>query len=280
MKKLSYLIVLTLILGLVLTGCLLSNVGQVPTNEQSRTSGVTIVINGCDTGVADILYNDKLISVRIEEIYYAAKNHGQFVRGVALLTNDLMKAGIITGKEKGKIQSCAAKSEVFPETAPLAVGDSYGGGIVAYILQPGESNGVYNYDENVQHGLIAAIADATSIMPWSNITGTLIGTTGTALGTGKANTTAIAGQAGCTSGAAYYCDNLIIDIYDDWFLPSKDELDKLYFNKDPIGGFADSSYWSSSEFSTSYAWYQVFLNGNKVYYNKNYLRRVRAVRAF
>jgi hypothetical protein len=43
---------------------------------------------------------------------------------------------------------------VFPET-PLAVGDSYGGGIVAYILQPGESNGVYNYDENVQHGLIA-----------------------------------------------------------------------------------------------------------------------------
>jgi hypothetical protein len=31
MKKLYYLIVLTLILGLVLTGCLLSNVGQVPT---------------------------------------------------------------------------------------------------------------------------------------------------------------------------------------------------------------------------------------------------------
>jgi hypothetical protein len=35
MKKLSYLIVLTLILGLVLTGCsLLSNVGQVPSTEQ------------------------------------------------------------------------------------------------------------------------------------------------------------------------------------------------------------------------------------------------------
>ena len=35
MKKLSYLIVLVVILGLVLTGCLLSNVGQVPTSEQS-----------------------------------------------------------------------------------------------------------------------------------------------------------------------------------------------------------------------------------------------------
>jgi len=41
MKKLSYLIVLVLILGLVLTGCLLSNVGQVPTNEQSGIAYLT-----------------------------------------------------------------------------------------------------------------------------------------------------------------------------------------------------------------------------------------------
>ena len=44
MKKLSYLIVLTLILGLVLTGCLLSNVGQVPTTEQSGISYLTKAI--------------------------------------------------------------------------------------------------------------------------------------------------------------------------------------------------------------------------------------------
>ena len=36
MKKLSYLIVLALILGLVLSGCLLSNVGQVPTTSQTK----------------------------------------------------------------------------------------------------------------------------------------------------------------------------------------------------------------------------------------------------
>ena len=41
MKKLSYLIVLALILGLVLTGCLLSNVGQVPTSEQSGITYLT-----------------------------------------------------------------------------------------------------------------------------------------------------------------------------------------------------------------------------------------------
>jgi len=43
MKKLIYLIVLVLILGLVLSGCLLSNVGQVPTNEQS---GITYLTKG------------------------------------------------------------------------------------------------------------------------------------------------------------------------------------------------------------------------------------------
>ena len=40
MKKLMYLIVLALILGMVLTGCFLSNVGQVPSNQQSGISGM------------------------------------------------------------------------------------------------------------------------------------------------------------------------------------------------------------------------------------------------
>jgi hypothetical protein len=42
MKKLSYLIVLVLILGLTLTGCtLLSNIGQIPTSEQSGITYLT-----------------------------------------------------------------------------------------------------------------------------------------------------------------------------------------------------------------------------------------------
>ena len=41
MKKFIYLIVLALILGLALTGCLLSNVGQVPTTEQSGIAYLT-----------------------------------------------------------------------------------------------------------------------------------------------------------------------------------------------------------------------------------------------
>jgi hypothetical protein len=90
---------------------------------------LTIVINGCDTGVADFMYNGELISVQIKNIYSEAKNHGQFVRRVAVLTNDLMKDGIITGEEKGKIQSCAAQANQLPKEHGLVLWLDAGKGI-------------------------------------------------------------------------------------------------------------------------------------------------------
>ena len=117
------------------------------------------------------------------------------------------------------------------------------------------------------HGLIAAPADQTPAVPWgvawTNFTDTLIGATaqGTALGTGQANTAAIVAQTienqHCVAGAAYICDNLVEGGYSDWYLPSKDELDKLYLlymtytsvgesgNFNPSGYY--QAYWSSSE---------------------------------
>jgi len=49
--------------------------------------------------------------------------------------------------------------------------------------------------------VIAATADASETIAWSNITNTLVGITGTAIGIGQENPTAIVGQDGCTSGA-------------------------------------------------------------------------------
>jgi len=43
-----------------------------------------------------------------------------------------------------------------------------------------------------------------------------------------------------------------------WRLPTKDELDKMYDNKDLIGNFINTNYWSSIEYSSEYAWMQVF----------------------
>jgi hypothetical protein len=162
--------------------------------------------------------------------------------------------------------------------APVAVGDSYGGGIVAYILVNGDTG----YNPNVQHGLIAATADQSIGTAWSNITNALVGPTGTAIGTGQANTTAIVSQSGCTSGAAKLCDDLTLNTYNDWFLPSKDELNKLYLNKVTIGGFTDATYWSSTEYDwvVYNAWAQAFSDGFQIDYFKLNAKRVRAVRAF
>ncbi len=58
--------------------------------------------------------------------------------------------------------------------------------------------------------------------------------------------------------AAQYCDNLVSEGFDDWYLPAKDELNAVYENKDEIGGFTYNFYWSSTEYDHRYAWYQSF----------------------
>ena len=158
----------------------------------------------------------------------------------------------------------------------VIVGDSYGGGIVAYILVNGDTG----YDPNVQHGLIAATADQSAGIQWDNGENKVTGATDTAIGTGQANTTAIVTIQGAGSYAAQLCNDLTVGGYNDWFLPSKDELDKLYINKVAIGGFAGGSYWSSSEYDAYNAWYQGFDDGSQGASAKDLTFRVRAVRAF
>lgn len=66
---------------------------------------------------------------------------------------------------------------------------------------------------------------------------------------------------------------------DGWRLPTKDELNTLYENKDKIGGFARNSYWSSSKCSGDEMWYQSFINGGQASYGKKYKGSVRVVRS-
>ena len=67
-----------------------------------------------------------------------------------------------------------------------------------------------------------------------------------------------------------------------WRLPTKDELNLLYQNKDKIGGFANGYYWSSTERSDYDAWLQYFDGGRQCdcYKYKGGRYYVRAVRAF
>jgi hypothetical protein len=72
----------------------------------------TVVINCCDSGVENQLFDDGCtMSDLIAVCARGVKNHGQFVSCVSHLTNDWKKQDLITGKEKGAIQSCAAQSD-------------------------------------------------------------------------------------------------------------------------------------------------------------------------
>ena len=161
----------------------------------------------------------------------------------------------------------------------LVVGDAYQGGKVAYLLVSGDPG----YDANTQHGLIAATSDQSTGIRWYNGANTTTGATGTAIGTGLSNTnTIITSQGGTpTSYAAGLARSYTGGGYTDWYLPSKDELEKLSYNREIIGGFFNFYYWSSSEFDESKAWFQTFFTGVQSTSVKGELRPlVRAIRSF
>ncbi len=167
----------------------------------------------------------------------------------------------------------------FDGTAMLVIGDSIYGGVVFYLNSSGG-------------GLICAVSDQSTSVLWGCQGTEISGADGTAIGTGAQNTIDI--EAGCTSTgtAADICTNLMLNGYSDWFLPSQDELYEMYLNKAAIettaiayGGtaFATSGYyWSSTEYSNTYAWTQSFNNdGLQFEMPKDFPNiLMRAVRAF
>jgi hypothetical protein len=108
----------------------------------------------------------------------------------------------------------------------------------------------------------------------------------TNIGSGKRNTKTIVEylqNIGESGKAAQLCDSLVLDGFDDWFLPSKDELNLMYtiLKQKGHGEFSDTWYWSSSQSGISGSWLQNFndgkqLNGHRGNSNTDLVRAVRA----
>lgn len=164
----------------------------------------------------------------------------------------------------------------FTTSPNLSVGQTYQGGIIGYIFAPGDSG----YVAGQVHGLIVAVSNQSTGAQWG-CSGTQISGTNTTLGSGNSNTQAIVGICSSSTIAAALCNNLISGGYSDWYLPSRDELNKLYSNKGSIGGFANASYWSSSQSSTSATTNAISINfgtgviSNNLKTNSFYVRAIR-----
>jgi hypothetical protein len=73
----------------------------------------TVVIGSCDSGVPNTTFSTGCrITDQINDCAVGAGNHGDFVSCVAHLTNDLKKSGVISGNQKGAIQSCAGQANI------------------------------------------------------------------------------------------------------------------------------------------------------------------------
>ncbi len=130
--------------------------------------------------------------------------------------------------------------------------------------------------------LEAAPTEQSTAIEWNNGSFPVTSATDLSIGSGKTNTATIISVQGAGSYASQVCESLIIDSYDDWFLPSHDELRVMCINlkEQGIGGFTSNWYWSSSEASSGQAFACYFNDNSTKSWAKDELFYVRAARYF
>lgn len=154
------------------------------------------------------------------------------------------------------------------------------------IGQTGPSGGIVFFDKGNSNGgwqyLECPSYDQSTGIAWG-CHGLSIPGTQLTVGSGEANTNLIVAGCNDASFAANLCDTLTLGGQNDWFLPSRDELNLMYKNlyQNGQGSFNTYNYISSTEQDSLYFWDFWIIYGSSSNCFKNQTSRiVRAVRAF
>jgi hypothetical protein len=180
---------------------------------------------------------------------------------------------------------------ITPGTFNHYVGEIFGGGIIFHLWKDNLGQ---------EHGLIVDLNDLSSSQSWSDIGNGEIGPLARSPWNGNANSNSIINQGGHTSSAALLCLNSTNSGYDDWYLPSVQEFNLIWFNMFQISKeltgipnaqqfntpeSTSSRYWTSNEYNTNYAYFFAFDDpylgfAAASYSTKETLFKVRAIRSF
>ena len=150
----------------------------------------------------------------------------------------------------------------------LSIGDHYGGGII------------FSIDPSGKHGLIAAPFDQFDKTCW----GSDGITNATYMNEGALNTEKIVSfikkiqWTNCKQPAACLCDTLSLEGFNDWYLPSINELKDMYDKQKFIGGFVAWDYCSSTESTSGSCWNVHFRPKRKIIYRATKYYKIFAVR--
>ncbi len=172
---------------------------------------------------------------------------------------------------------------VWLQIAEYSIGDVGPAGGLIFYLNPNFAADGWRYLE-------AAPFDQSAGAPWGCFRTLIPGARGTAIGAGRQNTLDINATCSSPGCAASLCTNFSFNGIRGWFLPSTDELMQMYINL-KLAGLGDfgpndvadnCTYWSSTQRTADMADHLDFAdNGRRQHYDdKDYPRRVRAVRAF
>jgi hypothetical protein len=162
----------------------------------------------------------------------------------------------LTGNSGTSFNTVGSVGYIFPPVSPAPTGYTVGssnyselGGTIGYILQPGDPG----YSDAAIQGLVYYSYSGPAV--FSNIS-PVTTVTGTAIGTGAANTAALYAELGADSPVINNVVNYVAYGFSDWYLPSIDELSALSANANIIGLYPYYNYFSSSLYDPSNVWYQ------------------------